>query len=107
MWVGAASRKYPGSSGLHYDGYDNLNVLVRGEKRWRIYSPKDALLMDYVIPPWKVEANGYIHSVTDSLQSLFAHFGIEPRFTKAVTSSQGVDPKYQPRLQVRSCMHAR
>ena len=30
MWVGAASKSFPGASGLHYDLSDNLNVLVRG-----------------------------------------------------------------------------
>lgn len=154
MWIGAASRKFPGSSGLHYDGHDNLNVLIRGEKKWRIYrlvvgenddgtvttclmspllvifvcesvlcgivlvgvglrdmyvyslicSPKDATKMDYAIPPHKVEANGFIHARTDSLQSMYAHFGIEPRFSKAVTTGHGVNPELHPQLQVGSTL---
>ena len=56
--------------------------------------------MDYAIPPHKVEANGFIHARTDALQSMYAHFGIEPRFSKAVTTGHGVNPELHPQLQV-------
>ncbi|RLN93523.1 hypothetical protein BBJ28_00020704 [Nothophytophthora sp. Chile5] len=40
MWMG--NNKHGSSTGLHHDHHDNLYVLLRGKKRFRLYSPADA-----------------------------------------------------------------
>ncbi|TDH65654.1 hypothetical protein CCR75_005375 [Bremia lactucae] len=40
LWMG--SSKHATSSGLHHDHHDNLYVLLRGTKHFRLYSPADA-----------------------------------------------------------------
>ncbi|KAG7398987.1 hypothetical protein PHYBOEH_009980 [Phytophthora boehmeriae] len=40
MWMG--NNKHGSSSGLHHDHHDNLYILLRGKKRFRLYSPGDA-----------------------------------------------------------------
>ena len=44
MWMGNA--RDGSSSGLHHDYHDNLYVLLRGRKRFTIFSPADAGAMD-------------------------------------------------------------
>lgn len=63
-------------------------------------SPAEALLMDYAVPPKRVESNGFIHPVTEPLQKTFSFFGIEPRFSKAVSTNKGVDPLHNEGLYV-------
>jgi len=41
LWCGYADEK-GASSGLHHDFHDNLYCLLRGQKRIRLYSPRDA-----------------------------------------------------------------
>lgn len=53
------------SSGLHHDHADNLYVLVRGRKRFTLYSPADALGLFTVGTVNKVYANGLIDYVVD------------------------------------------
>lgn len=40
MWMG--NNKHGSSTGLHHDHHDNLYILLRGKKRFRLYSPGDA-----------------------------------------------------------------
>lgn len=40
LWMGRS--KAGTSSGLHHDYHDNLYILLRGRKRFRLYSPADA-----------------------------------------------------------------
>lgn len=40
VWLGQA--KDGASSGLHHDFHDNLYLLLRGAKRFQIFSPRDA-----------------------------------------------------------------
>lgn len=40
MWMGNAA--HGASSGLHHDFHDNLYLLLRGTKRFTIFSPNDA-----------------------------------------------------------------
>ncbi|EJK68148.1 hypothetical protein THAOC_10698, partial [Thalassiosira oceanica] len=42
LWMGRVSASSSSSSGLHHDYHDNLYVLMRGRKRFRLYSPADA-----------------------------------------------------------------
>ena len=42
LWFGNSEGR---SSGLHHDFHDNLYILIRGEKRFHLYSPGDALNM--------------------------------------------------------------
>ncbi|GAX76316.1 hypothetical protein CEUSTIGMA_g3762.t1 [Chlamydomonas eustigma] len=50
LWMGASSSSSPSlksgsSSGLHHDFHDNLYVLIRGRKRFRLFDPSKAPLM--------------------------------------------------------------
>ena len=42
LWMGRAERGKTTSSGLHHDFHDNLYVLLRGEKRFKLYAPSEA-----------------------------------------------------------------
>ena len=46
------------SSGLHHDFHDNLYVLLRGRKRFQLYSPSSARAMALAGELSRVHANG-------------------------------------------------
>ncbi|KAI3427056.1 hypothetical protein D9Q98_006996 [Chlorella vulgaris] len=58
LWCGAATQG--SSSGLHCDYHDNLYVLLRGRKRFRLYPPSQAPRMYTVGRPAVVHPNGRI-----------------------------------------------
>ena len=55
------SNKYGISSGLHHDYHDNLYILLRGRKRFRLYSPIDAQKMYTRGILHQVHSNGRIN----------------------------------------------
>ncbi len=59
LWIGNA--KDGASSGLHHDYHDNLYIVLRGRKRFRLYSPKDAMKMYTTGQLLKVHSNGRIN----------------------------------------------
>ena len=59
LWMG--NSRDGASSGLHHDYHDNLYVLLRGAKRFRLYSPADAHKMHTVGKMTKVHPNGRIN----------------------------------------------
>lgn len=59
MWMGHAPDG--SSSGLHHDFHDNVYVLLRGRKRFTLFSPADAELMYTRGAPVKVHPNGVIN----------------------------------------------
>ena len=61
MWFGAATSEAGASSGLHHDWHDNLYCLLRGRKRFQLYSPADAARMYSVGTLARVHANGRIN----------------------------------------------
>ena len=65
VWLGFGSvmaRDAHGtSSGLHHDFHDNLYVLLRGRKRFRLYSPADAARMRTAGAISRVHSNGLIN----------------------------------------------
>ncbi len=67
--MGSAKPENAGQCGLHYDALDNFHVLLSGRKKWKIYSPADALNLDYVLPTLNVSADG------DILQCVRVHHG--------------------------------
>ena len=58
MWLGRTETLT--SSGLHHDYHDNLYVLLSGRKRFRLFPPSDAPLMQTVGTIAKVHPNGRI-----------------------------------------------
>jgi len=58
LWLGRSSDG--SSSGLHHDFHDNLYVLLRGRKRFRLISPADALRLPMVGRIVSVHHNGRI-----------------------------------------------
>ena len=48
------------SSGLHHDFHDNLYILLRGRKRFRLYPPSEAPHMYTHGRPKKIYPNGRI-----------------------------------------------
>jgi hypothetical protein len=58
MWFGNSA--HGSSSGLHHDFHDNLYVLLRGRKRFRLYSPADAHCMYTAGAVETVHENGLI-----------------------------------------------
>ena len=59
LWFG--NSEDGSSSGLHHDFHDNLYILIRGEKKFRLYSPGDALNMYTQGSVVKVHKNGRIN----------------------------------------------
>eukprot|EP00494_Astrolonche_serrata_P028462 UN28729 len=58
IWLG--NSKSGTSSGLHHDFHDNLYVLLKGRKQFRIYCPKDTDKMNTSGTPILIHPNGYI-----------------------------------------------
>mmetsp|Transcript_1078 Transcript_1078/g.2439 ORF Transcript_1078/g.2439 Transcript_1078/m.2439 type:complete len:568 (-) Transcript_1078:296-1999(-) len=58
LWMGCA--KDGASSGLHHDFHDNLYVLMRGQKRFRLWAPSHAPSMRTAGKISKVHPNGRI-----------------------------------------------
>lgn len=61
MWIGHAPQVAGASSGLHHDYHDNLYILLRGAKRFRLFSPRDAGRMFTRGEIAHVHANGRIN----------------------------------------------
>jgi len=66
LWMGRNDG--PTSSGLHHDYHDNLYLLVRGEKRFKLYSPRDAGRMYTTGSISWVHENGLINYSVSTLQ---------------------------------------
>ncbi|KNC97695.1 uncharacterized protein SPPG_07157 [Spizellomyces punctatus DAOM BR117] len=60
LWMGSTDPASPTSSGLHHDYQDNLYILLRGKKRFTLFSPRDAEYMYLQGDVARVCANGYI-----------------------------------------------
>ncbi|KAL4109557.1 hypothetical protein PRIC1_001256 [Phytophthora ramorum] len=61
MWMG--NNQHGSSTGLHHDHHDNLYILMRGKKRFRLYSPGDADKMYVRGRMAHVHPNGLINYV--------------------------------------------
>lgn len=61
LWLGRSAAL--ASSGLHHDFHDNLYVLLRGRKHFRLFSPADAAWMYTHGELARVHANGRINYV--------------------------------------------
>jgi Cupin-like domain len=59
VWAGNTAEG--SSSGLHHDFHDNLYCLLRGRKRFRLYSPADAEHIPTVGTKVYVHRNGRIN----------------------------------------------
>ncbi|KAI8799652.1 cupin-like domain-containing protein [Cladochytrium replicatum] len=67
LWMGCGPPESEGmSSGLHHDFADNLYVLLRGRKRFTMFSPKDAVKMEMHGKIAKVHQNGLIAYENDN-----------------------------------------
>eukprot|EP00750_Incisomonas_marina_P019222 INCI3256.1.p1 GENE.INCI3256.1~~INCI3256.1.p1 ORF type:complete len:946 (-),score=141.37 INCI3256.1:903-3740(-) len=97
FWMGAARKEMPGISGLHYDRFDNFHVLLRGKKEWKVFSPQDAMFMEYVVPPHYVSASGDIDQLQGHKQvHYYRYYGYNTvtRFSRAVTAHADMDYNY-------------
>ncbi|KAL8009444.1 putative JmjC domain-containing protein [Plasmopara halstedii] len=72
MWMG--NSKHGSSSGLHHDHHDNLYILMRGKKHFRMYSPSDAFKMYTQGQIANVHPNGLINYVGKET----THYGADP-----------------------------
>lgn len=61
LWMGAS--RIGSSSGLHHDFHDNFYVLLKGTKRFRLFSPDSALSMHTKGSIHKIYSNGMISYV--------------------------------------------
>ena len=60
LWQGYAGRGSSSSSGLHHDFHDNLYLLIRGRKRFRLFPPSAAELLRVSGNLRKIHQNGLI-----------------------------------------------
>ena len=63
LWMGKAQPDRDTFSRLHMDATDNLYVLVRGRKTFRILSPDNAVHMHTVGPTYAVSPNGFSYQM--------------------------------------------
>lgn len=84
VWMG--NSKNNSSSGLHHDFHDNLYVLLRGKKRFRLFSPADAELMHTVGRIKHVYPNGRICYDSNQTEMVGAD-GVEPSALRAMDAS--------------------
>lgn len=63
LWMGSSNGA---SSGLHHDYHDNLYIVLRGEKRFRLYSPHDAESMYTRGTLERIHPNGRINHVGET-----------------------------------------
>lgn len=61
LWIGNSSNKDGTSSGLHHDYHDNLYIVLKGRKRFRLYSPMDIDKMYMRGELLRVHPNGRIN----------------------------------------------
>jgi hypothetical protein len=61
LWWGCSSGDGGSSSGLHHDYHDNIYCLIKGRKRFTLFSPKDALNLYTVGEISHVHSNGRIN----------------------------------------------
>jgi len=60
LWQGCAGKGSSSSSGLHHDFHDNLYLLIRGRKRFRLFPPTAAELLHVSGHLRKIHRNGLI-----------------------------------------------
>jgi hypothetical protein len=103
FWMGAAAEHNPGISGLHYDRFDNFHVLLRGRKDWKVFSPADAMNMEYVVPPHYVSATGDVDQLQGYKQVYYyRYYGYNTvtRFSKVVSAhlDRELEYNHQPHM---------
>lgn len=66
MWFGNTKKKT--STGLHHDFHDNFYIMIRGRKKFRLFSPRCAEGLGVSKPIVRIHPNGLIayDSVTRS-----------------------------------------
>jgi len=60
LWQGCTGKGSSSSSGLHHDFHDNLYLLIRGRKRFRLFPPSAAELLHVFGHMKKIHKNGLI-----------------------------------------------
>jgi hypothetical protein len=60
LWQGVAGYKQQSSTGLHHDFHDNLYILIRGRKRFRLFPPSALPHLQVVGKPAVIHPNGLI-----------------------------------------------
>ncbi|GLE03034.1 hypothetical protein PINS_up011913 [Pythium insidiosum] len=82
IWMG--NNKHGSSTGLHHDYHDNLYILLRGRKRFRLYSPADTENMYTRGKLVKVHANGRINYAGEETTA----YGADPFSEAAAQAAQ-------------------
>lgn len=85
IWMG--NNKDGSSSGLHHDYHDNLYILLRGKKRFRLYSPADTHCMYTRGKLVRVHANGRINYEGEETTA----YGADPLSEAAALASMEKD----------------
>jgi hypothetical protein len=115
FWMGTAREDDPGVSGLHYDRFDNFHVLLRGQKEWKVFSPADAMNMEYVVPPHYVSTSGDVDQLQGHKQvEYYRYYGYNTvtRFSHAVSAhvTQGYNydefPNFHKTTMLSFTLHA-
>ncbi|KAF1318676.1 putative Ion channel, partial [Globisporangium splendens] len=97
IWMG--NNMAGSSSGLHHDYHDNLYILLRGKKRFRLYSPVDAAKMYTRGHLVRVHANGRINYAGEETTA----YGADPSFEQdALARFEKVDAEKELELAERA-----
>ena len=92
MWFGRTGDD-GGTSLFHHDSSDNINCVLRGRKRWRIYSPADA---DKLYPMGKL-----VNTDVDGFHDYVRSKGRSSSLTQEVDMAPHLDPGHFSLLDVK------
>lgn len=85
LWMG--NSRDGASSGLHHDYHDNLYFVIRGTKRFHLFSPNDAITMKTRGQLFRIHANGRINYVGEPTTA----YGADLQADAAAKAAQAKD----------------
>jgi hypothetical protein len=77
LWMGHTNNNASSSSGLHHDYHDNLYIVLRGRKRFRLFSPMDTQHLYTRGSLLQVHTNGRINYVGEETTPYGADLGAD------------------------------
>ncbi len=98
MWMG--NNKNGASSGLHHDYHDNLYLVLRGKKRFRLFSPDDAEYMYCRGDLVKVHPNGRINY----REEVTTAYGADLKSDAAAKAARAKDEAEQRLIQAEAAV---
>jgi len=94
LWMGNNNNPSGSSSGLHHDYHDNLYVVLKGKKRFRLFSPSDTQYLYTRGELLHVHPNGRINYVGEETTAYGTDLGADAA-AKAATRQKKAEERLQ------------